>query len=225
MLEPQHHDLCAYRLCYGRRMQMAHRFRGFLPVVVDFETGGFDPTRHALLEIACVFVQFDGDQLVLGERFEQSVKPFAGSLMDPASLKVTGIDPNDPNRAAIAEHEALTQLFQKVRKALKAQGCQRAIMVAHNAAFDQAFLNQAISRGDLKRSPFHPFSSLDTASLAAVAYGHTVLSRACERADIPFDTQQAHNALYDAECTAALFCNIVNRWPYEPPVAPAPPAE
>lgn len=203
-------------------MQMAQRFRGFLPVVIDFETGGFDPTRHALLEVACVFVEFDGDQLVLGERFEQSVKPFAGSLLDPASLKVTGINPNDPNRGAIAEHEALTQLFQKVRKAIKSQGCQRAIMVAHNASFDQAFLNQAILRGELKRSPFHPFSTLDTASLAAVAYGHTVLSRACERANIPFDNQLAHNALYDAECTAALFCDIVNRWPYEMPELPDP---
>jgi ribonuclease T len=198
-------------------MQMAQRFRGFLPVVIDFETGGFDPQRHALLEIACVFVQFDGDRLVLGEGYEQSVKPFDGSLMDPASLKVTGIDPNDPNRAAIAEHEALNQLFHKVRKQVKAEGCQRAIMVAHNAAFDQAFLNQAIGRGEMKRSPFHPFSSLDTASLAAVAYGQTVLSRACGRAGIEFDTQKAHNALYDAERTAELFCDIVNRWPYEPP--------
>ncbi|MEM1229512.1 MAG: ribonuclease T [Pseudomonadota bacterium] len=196
---------------------MAQRFRGFLPVVVDFETGGFDPQRHALLEIACVFVRFDGDRLVTDESYERSVKPFDGSLMDPASLKVTGIDPNDPNRAAIAEHEALNQLFHRVRKHIKAAGCQRAIMVAHNAAFDQAFLNQAIARGNLKRSPFHPFSTLDTAALAAVAYGQTVLSRACERAGIEFDTQQAHNALYDAQQTAELFCNIVNRWPYEPP--------
>ncbi|MGI9325043.1 MAG: ribonuclease T [Pseudomonadales bacterium] len=196
---------------------MAQRFRGFLPVVIDFETGGFDPTRHALLEIACVFVRFNGEQLVRGEHFEQSVKPFAGSLLDPASLKVTGIDPDDPNRAAIAEHEALAQLFQKVRKVVKAESCQRAIMVAHNAAFDQAFLNQAIVRNELKRSPFHPFSSIDTASLAAVAYGHTVLSKACERANIAFDNQQAHNALYDAERTADLFCEIVNRWPYSAP--------
>ncbi len=198
-------------------MQMAQRFRGFLPVVIDFETGGFDPTRHALLEIACVFVRFDGKTLVRGEHFEQSVKPFAGSLLDPASLKVTGIDPDDPNRAAIAEHEALAQLFQKVRKVVKAESCQRAIMVAHNASFDQAFLNQAIARNELKRSPFHPFSSVDTASLAAVAYGHTVLSKACERANIAFDNQQAHNALYDAERTADLFCEIVNRWPYSAP--------
>lgn len=186
-------------------------------MVIDLETGGFDSTRHALLEIACVFLRFDGDRLITSDKFEQSVKPYPGSLMDPASLKVTGIDPNDPNRGAIAEHEAITQLFTKVRKQVKSQGCNRAIMVAHNAAFDQGFLNQAIARGELKRSPFHPFSTLDTASLAAVSYGHTVLSRACQLADIPFDNQKAHNALYDAERTALLFCDIVNRTPFELP--------
>ena len=33
---------------------MSQRFRGFLPVVVDVETGGFDSQRNALLEIAAV---------------------------------------------------------------------------------------------------------------------------------------------------------------------------
>jgi ribonuclease T len=95
---------------------------------------------------------------------------------------------------------------------MKASGCQRAILVAHNAAFDQQFLHAAVNRNQLKRDPFHPFSFIDTASLAAVAYGHTVLSEACARAEIAFDTSQAHSALYDAERTAELFCAIVNRW-------------
>jgi ribonuclease T len=73
-------------------------------------------------------------------------------------------------------------------------------------------MQQAFGRNNLKRSPFHPFSFIDTASLAAVAFGHTVLSEACLRAGIEFDATRAHNALYDADRTATLFCEIVNLW-------------
>ncbi len=191
---------------------MASRFRGYLPVVLDFETGGFDARRHAILEIGIVHVAFDGALLKPTERWRAAVAPYEGSALDPASLKVTGIDPDDPQRGALEERSALTDMFANVRAAMKAAGCQRALMVAHNAAFDQQFLSEAIARHELKRSPFHPFSFIDTASLAAVAFGHTVLSEACARAGISFDSQQAHSALYDAERTAELFCEVVNRW-------------
>lgn len=191
---------------------MAARFRGFLPVVVDLETGGFDPHTHAILEIAAVQVCFSGERLVTGERWRQAVAPYEGASMDPASLKITGIDPGDPDRGAVAEALALKQLFRIVRGAVKRESCQRAILVAHNAAFDQQFLNVSVVRNQIKRNPFHPFSFIDTASLAAVAYGHTVLSEACGRAHIPFDPDLAHSALYDAERTAELFCAVVNDW-------------
>ena len=35
---------------------------------------------------------------------------------------------------------------------------------------------------------------------------------ACHRAGIAFESSRAHSALYDAEKTAELFCDIVNRW-------------
>ncbi len=193
-------------------MEMAARFRGFLPVVIDLETGGFDPNTHAILEIAIVQVCFSEDRLVTGARWHQPVAPYEGSVMDPAALKVTGIDPFDPDRGAIDESLALKEMFRLVRSAVKHEHCQRAILVAHNASFDQQFLNQAVARNRVKRNPFHPFSFIDTASLAAVAYGHTVLSEACARAGIAFDAERAHNALYDAERTAELFCSVVNDW-------------
>ncbi|MEZ5551625.1 MAG: ribonuclease T [Pseudomonadales bacterium] len=193
--------------------QMADRFRGFLPVVLDLETGGFNPATNAILEVALVFVGFKGHKLVPVERWRRAVAPYPGSLCDPAALKVTGIDPKDPNRNALCEDTALKEMFRVVRHQIKAADCQRAILVAHNASFDQQFLNLAIARNDIKRNPFHPFSAIDTASLAAVAFGHTVLSEACARAGIAFEAARAHNALYDAERTAELFCTIVNRWP------------
>ena len=191
---------------------MEHRFRGFLPVAVDIETSGFDANRHGILEIAAVTFEFLNNELVIDQRLRWAVRPFATAAIDQASLKVTGIDLDDHDRGAIGEKSALTELFKQARKAIKRHGCQRAILLAHNAAFDAGFLRKAVERTGVKRDPFHPFSTLDTASLAAVSYGHTVLSETCARAGIPYDKDKAHSALYDAERCALLFCKIVNAW-------------
>ena len=192
---------------------IATRFRGFLPDIVDVETGGFNCATDALLEIACVFVRFDaaGD-LEPAEQHRYLVKPFEGARLDPASLQVTGIDPFHPLRPALDETDALKALFQEVRKELKPSGCTRAVLVGHNAFFDLQFLNAAVERTGIKRNPFHPFSSFDTATLAGVAFGQTVLSRALQAAGFEWHEDRAHSALYDAEMTAHLFCAIVNRF-------------
>lgn len=192
---------------------IAARFRGFLPVVVDVETGGFNPATDALLEIAAVFVDLDsaGD-LQIGDKSRYLVKPFPGARLEPASLQITGIDPYHPLRPAIDEAEALRRLFQEIRKAVKDAQCNRAILVGHNSFFDLQFLNAAVARSGVKRNPFHPFSSFDTATLGGVAYGQTVLGRAVTAAGFEWDDNSAHSSLYDAEKTAELFCTIVNRF-------------
>jgi ribonuclease T len=192
---------------------MAGRFRGFMPVIIDVETGGFNSATDALLELAAVFVRFDANgDLALAEHHRYIIKPFEGSRLDPASLQVTGIDPFHPLRPAIDEGDALKALFQEVRKELKTTGCTRAVLVGHNAFFDLQFLNAAVERTGIKRNPFHPFSSFDTATLAGVALGQTVLSRAVAAAGFAWDDAQAHSALYDAEMTARIFCLVVNRF-------------
>ncbi|UTW46744.1 ribonuclease T [bacterium SCSIO 12696] len=192
---------------------MAERFRGFLPVVVDVETGGFNKDTDALLEIAAVTLTVDEDGWLLpDETVSCAVEPFPGANLEPAALEITGIDPDDPERNALDECEGLNLVFQKVRKAVKSHSCKRAVMVAHNAHFDLGFVNAAVERCDIKRNPFHPFSCFDTATLGGLAYGQTVLAKACEAANIEFSTREAHAASYDAERTADLFCTIVNRW-------------
>ena len=195
------------------RATIATRFRGFLPVVVDVETGGFNPATDALLELAAVMIELSpsGD-LGLGNTLRYHVKPFAGSRIDPASLAVNGIDPHHPLRPALPEQEALSELFREVRRAVRDAGCTRAVLVGHNASFDLAFLNAAVERCGIKRNPFHPFSSFDTATLGGVAYGQTVLSRAVVAAGLEWDPNSAHSAIYDAERTAALFCIVCNRF-------------
>lgn len=193
--------------------QMAYRFRGYLPVVIDVETGGFNSQTDALLEIAATFLDMDEDgTLSVQETVSFDVEPFTGANLEQAALDFTGIDPNDPARAALEEEDALKELFRMVRRAVKQNHCKRAIIVAHNASFDQQFLNAATARCQIKRNPFHPFSAMDTATLAGFAYGHTVLAEACKIARIPFDNKSAHSAAYDAEVTAELFCQVVNQW-------------
>jgi ribonuclease T len=192
---------------------LANRFRGYYPVVIDVETAGFNAKTDALLEIAATLLTMDDDGVLKPlETLHFHVEPFEGALLNPSSLAFNGIDPFNPLRGAVAERDALNEICKAVRKAQKDHDCQRAVVVAHNAAFDQGFLNAAIDRCKIKRSPFHAFVSFDTTTLAALALGQTVLAKACVAAGIPFDNKEAHSALYDTERTAELFCHIVNRF-------------
>ncbi|MDP4529932.1 ribonuclease T [Alkalimonas delamerensis] len=192
---------------------LAQRFRGYYPVVIDIETAGFNASTDALLEIAATLVTMDEQgQLKPLQTLHFHVDPFVGANIEASALAFNGIDPYQPLRGAVPEREAITEICKAVRKAQKAAGCQRSVIVAHNAAFDQGFFNAACQRINLKRNPFHPFVSFDTTSLSALALGQTVLSKACKAAGIEFNDKEAHSALYDTERTAELFCYIVNRW-------------
>lgn len=197
----------------GLKPPMARRFRGYLPVVVDVETGGFNAATDALLEIAAVTIGMDEEGLLFPEHtYFFRIEPFAGANIEQAALDFTGIKLDHPLRMAVSEEQALGEIFRGIRKSLKANGCKRAILVGHNSSFDLGFLNAAVNRTALKRNPFHPFSSFDTATLAGLAYGQTVLAKACQAAGIAFDGKEAHSARYDTEKTAELFCGIVNTW-------------
>lgn len=189
------------------------RFRGYFPVVIDVETAGFNASTDALLELAAVTVKMDeqGD-LQIDQTFHYHVNPFEGANLEQAALDFNGIDPNCALRGAIDESDAIKDLCKQIRKAQKAADCQRSVIVAHNASFDQGFVNAAIKRSNIKRTPFHPFVSFDTTSLAGLTLGQTVLVKACEAAHIEFDQREAHSALYDTRKTAELFCFMVNKW-------------
>ncbi|MCL4117057.1 UNVERIFIED_CONTAM: hypothetical protein GTU68_062083 [Idotea baltica] len=192
---------------------MAKRFRGYLPVVVDVETGGFNCATDALLEIAATTITMDEQGLLHPEHtLFFRIEPFDGANIEAAALEFTGIKLDHPLRMAVTEENALAHIFKSLRKSLKSHQCKRAILVGHNSSFDLGFLNAAANRVGIKRNPFHPFSSFDTATLAGLAYGQTVLAKACIAADIEFDAKEAHSARYDTEKTAELFCDIVNRW-------------
>ena len=193
--------------------RMAERFRGYLPVIVDVETGGFDWQKHALLEMAAIPIDLDDQgRYIPGEVSSAHFHPAPGLAIDPKSLEITGIVLDHPFRFAKHEKEGLDHVFAAVRAAVRKHNCQRAILVGHNAHFDLNCLNAAVARVQHKRNPFHPFSVFDTVTLGGVAFGQTVLARAVQAAGMEWNGEEAHSAVYDAEKTAALFCSVANKW-------------
>lgn len=192
---------------------LSGRFRGFYPVVIDVETGGFNAGTDALLEIAAITLKMDENGWLLQDKkLHFHVEPFEGAIVNADALAFNGIEPTNPLRGAVSEKVALQEIFEEVHRGMKKHGCRRAIVVAHNAAFDHAFLMAATERSALEKNPFHPFATFDTAALSGLVVGQTVLIKACLAVGLPFDTKEAHSALYDTEQTAALFCELVNRW-------------
>ena len=192
-------------------MLLNQRFRKYLPVVVDLETGGFDPINNAILEIAVTLIgQNDKYELVVLDTHRYHIDPYKDLIVEQESLDFTKIKLDHPLRKAVSEKEALKELFKIINKAKSEYSCSRAILVGHNAHFDLAFIKESIKRNNIKKSPFHPFSVLDTVSLGAIHTQQTVLARVCESLSIDYDSNEAHSAAYDAEITAKVFCNIIN---------------
>ena len=191
-------------------MRIKERIRGYLPVVIDIETGGFNDKTDAMLEICTIVVGID-EQGVYYPKEPQHfhVEPFKGANLDPSALKFNGIDVANPLRLAVSEKQALGDIFKAVRTEMKEEECTRAILVGHNAFFDLGFLYAASNRANLK-NPFHQFSTIDTVSLSALYYGETVLAKAIKVANIEWNDASAHSALYDTQKTAELFCKIFN---------------
>ena len=191
----------------------ASRFRGYLPVIIDVETGGFNSKTDALLEIAAVMLDMDDDGIITpGATIEFNVEPFEGANIEQSALDFTGIKVDCELRGAVPEEQAMNDVFSAIRKKIKQYDCKRAIMVGHNAHFDLGFVHAAAERCAVKRNPFHPFSCFDTATLSGLAFGHTVLAKTCQIAGIDFSNREAHSAAYDAQKTAEPFCMIVNKW-------------
>ena len=188
------------------------RFRKYLPVVVDIETGGFDPDTNAILEIAITLIEERNNKLVVGETHRHHITPFEGSVVEKESLEFTKIKLDHPLRVSVSEIDALNDLFKIINKTKNKYECSRAILVGHNAHFDSSFLAAAYKRNKIKKTPFHKFSVIDTVSLGVLATGQTVLARICNELDIDYDNDEAHSAAYDSDVTAKVFCSIVNKY-------------
>ena len=189
---------------------LKNRFRKYLPVVVDLETGGFDYENSAVLEIAITLIEEEDNQLLVGETHRYHIEPYDGLIVEDESLQFTKIKLNHPLRNAVSEEIALKELFKIINVHKNKYECSRAILVGHNAHFDLSFLKAATNRNNIKKSPFHSFSVLDTVTLGALATNQTVLAKICESLNVEYDSKEAHSAAYDSDVTAKVFCKIIN---------------
>ena len=191
---------------------LKNRFRKYLPVVVDIETGGFDPLINAILEIAITLIEKENNIFTVGETYRYHINPFENLIVEEKSLEFTKINLDHPLRNGKSEKEALQDLFKVINVTKNKYECSRAILVGHNAHFDSSFLNAAANRNNIKKTPFHKFSVIDTVSLGVLATGQTVLARICDELDIDYDSDEAHSAAYDSDVTAKVFCEIINKY-------------
>ena len=149
---------------------------------------------------------------MLGESIRFHIEPFEGLNVDKDALEFLKLDLKHPLRSAVEEKFALNEIFKIINIQKSKYECSRAILVGHNAFFDHSFLLEACIRNNVKKSPFHPFSLIDTVSLGVLATKQTVLARICKELEIPYDNEEAHSAAYDAMVTAQVFCKIINEF-------------
>ena len=197
----------------GHQLSLGQYFRRFLPVVVDVETGGLNPHKHALLEVAVVFLKVGSAGLIPGLSQHYHIRPFEKSEITESSAQFLGISASTKEYGSDHhqfEQDVFEELHDLISSRVEREGCTRAILVGHNAAFDLSFMQAAFKRNRIK-DPFHQFSTLDTVSMSAAILGHTVLSKACMAAGICWDNSKAHCAMYDCQQTAQLFCRTINQ--------------
>ncbi|MEM0946512.1 MAG: exonuclease domain-containing protein [Pseudomonadota bacterium] len=164
-------------------------------VVFDTETTGLDPERDEVVQIAGVRVL--RGRIVEGETFDRLVNPCR-----PIPVSSTEIHGIDDGMVAKAE------TFGPVGAAF-AEFCEEAVLVAHNAPFDMAFLKRLEAAGGARFD--HPV--LCTARLSATLDGHRsdhTLDGLVEAYGITLEDAHRHTALGDARATAEVFLKMLS---------------
>jgi DNA polymerase III epsilon subunit family exonuclease len=161
-------------------------------VVVDLETTGLRPGTSAICEIGAVLIR----ELKQVDEFEMLVDP--GLRIAPGASAITGLR-NEQLRGAPRPPEA-------VRRFLDFAG--DAVIVAHNARFDLAFLDRETERltGSRIAAPVVDTVLLARTLLAGRAKGFSLGQLAWF---LGTDSRPCHRALPDARATAELLLALI----------------
>ncbi|MFK7744853.1 MAG: exonuclease domain-containing protein [Roseobacter sp.] len=159
-------------------------------VVFDSETTGLDPVADDVVQLGAVRVV--NGKIIPGEEFDTFVNP--NRPIPPGSTAVHHV--SDDMVADAPAFDTVCQAFH--------QFSEDAVLIAHNAPFDMAFLRRQSETADYNfENPI-----LDTVHLSAVVFGgsaeHT-LDALCERLDVHIPEEVRHTALGDALATAKAF--------------------
>lgn len=164
--------------------------------VLDFETTGLEPATDRVVEMAAIRVINRKEVL----RLDTLVDP-DGVPLHPEAQKVNGLTP-----AEVSQGMPAVQAFSLLKTVIG-----EAVVIAHNAAFDLAFLQFAYQRhrGDDFTNDF-----LCTRTVAANRYPYPHnLPGLCQQLGITHNN--AHRAMGDAEGTYALFQQMQEEYPCE----------
>ncbi|MDX1964972.1 MAG: 3'-5' exonuclease [Pirellulales bacterium] len=183
-------------------------------VFFDLETGGIDPKRHPIIQIAAIAV---GEDLEPIEAFEAKIR-FSSKTATASSLRKSSYHPGvwakeGREPAEVAKELAGFLRRHATRPALTADGkkYQVAQLVAHNAAFDGPFISEWFDRLRV----YLPARKLVLCTLQlalwnAQSQGGTEpanfqLATLCRHYGVPFHAASAHDALGDVSATVGLF--------------------
>lgn len=159
-------------------------------VVFDSETTGLDRKKDDVVQLGAVRIV--NGRVIASETFETLVNP--GRPIPIQSTKVHGI-----SDAMVAD----APMFPDARKRFKTY-VENAVLVAHNAPFDMAFLNRD---GVIFDNPV-----MDTVHISAIVFGgsavHT-LDALCDRLEVGIPDGLRHTALGDAMATAHAFAAML----------------
>lgn len=163
-------------------------------VVFDTETTGLDPGADEIVQIGAV--RAVNGRLVAGETFDTLVDP--GRPIPPASSRVHGV--TDELVAGAPDVPTAVRRFHAFAR--------DAVLVAHNAPFDLAFLRRR--EGELGIALDNPV--LDTVLLSAAVFGEAethALDAIAERLDVRIEGAARHTAMGDAAATAAVLLKLI----------------
>jgi len=163
-------------------------------VVFDSETTGLTPSQDEVVQISAVRIV--GGRIIENEVFDELVDPGK-----PIPRSVTNV--HKITNAMVQGRPRFVDVASSFH-----EFCSNAVIVAHNAPFDMAFLHRYAPQMGIKWN--HPI--LDTVLLSAILFGsseeHT-LDSLSQRFGVIIPDESRHTALGDAQATAEIFCNML----------------
>ena len=163
-------------------------------VAFDSETTGLSTETDAVVQLGAVRVL--NGRIVEGEVLDTYVDP--GRPIPPASTVVHHV--TDADVAGAPDVATAGRALHGF--------CRDAVLVAHNAPFDLAFLRRAEEETGVTWD--HPV--LDTVLLSAIVFGTTevhTLDALCDRLGIAIPPELRHTALGDARVTAEALVKLI----------------
>jgi DNA polymerase-3 subunit epsilon len=165
-------------------------------IVLDTETTGLEPRHgHRLVEIACLELH---DLLPTGRHFHCYINPMRD--IDPEAQRIHGLSRDRLRNEPTFDHPSVSQAFLSF--------IADSPLVAHNAAFDRAFVNAELSLAG------HPETLegrwIDTLALAKRRYPdkRNSLDALCKRFNISLAERELHGALVDARLLASVYLEL-----------------